>query len=433
MKVLFVYPRFLRHAQSHPELRAHVPMNEYLGSPSLGIATLAAVTPPEWEVEHRDDRVEDATAPTDADIVALSFFTPAATRALELADHFRAEGHTVVAGGIFTTAMPEVVGPRVDAVVIGEGEAAWPRLLDDYRRGELKPRYHAAPLHDLGTSPPPPPRMDLYFSAEREGFRPDDYPLQLSRGCPLTCRACILPTSMGRSLRAYPLDHVLAQLANLEAAGKRACLTEDTSWLPGPGRALLEELLDHLIARGEAATVSYIGTSLPMIRMTSGRLLDKARAAGVTMFYLVTGFDPISMRAFTGDHPRDLVRAKEAIARAFDHGIEPYTSFLFGSDYDDEGTVDRVLAFCEETGIRKAEFAIATPYPGTPMWDRLEAEGRVLTREWWRYNDAHSVFRPAQLTPDQVVEGYLRLWREFYAARQATVATWSDYERTIQV
>jgi len=428
-KILFVYPRFSRHADSHPELRHVVPMNEYLGSPSLGFAAIAAVTPDDWTVELRDDRVVDGAAPTDADLVALSFFTPAATRALELADHFRAQGKVVVAGGIFPTAMPEVVAPHVDALVIGEGEAVWPRVLADAARGELAPRYQSGPL-DVATLPRP--RTELYFAAERDGARPDDYPLQLSRGCPLSCHACVLPHAMGDALRAFPIDYVLGQLHALEAHGKRACLTEDTSWLPGAGRRVLEALLDYLIARGAGATVSYIGTSFPMIRATPRALLDKAKAAGIDMFYLVTGFDPLSIRGFGEGSEAALDRAAEAIAKAFDAGIEPYASFMIGGDHDDHGTVDRILELCARTGIRKAEFAIATPYPATPQWRRLAAEDRLITRRWSLYNDANPVFRPRQLTPDEVVDGYLRLWREFYADRGAQLEAMTPYERIIQ-
>ncbi|MCB9735831.1 MAG: cobalamin B12-binding domain-containing protein [Deltaproteobacteria bacterium] len=430
MKLLFVYPRFERHADSHPELRTFVPMNEYLGSPSLGIATMAAITPSDWELEFRDDRVCDAARPTDADLVALSFFTPAATRGLELADYFREAGHTVVAGGIFPTALPDVVQPHVSSVVVGEGESSWPQLLTDFAAGALRPRYTCTENVDLATLPPPNTR--LYFDAELEGWRPDDYPLQLSRGCSLACHACILPRSMGNSLRAFPIHHVISQLHAMEAAGKRACLTEDTSWLPGAGRRILEALLDYLIDRGAGATVSYIGTSFPMIRTTPAPLLRKARAAGIDMYYLVTGFDPISMKAWTGEHPRALERATEAVQMAFDAGIEPYASFLYGNDQDNEGTVDRVLEFCDRTGIRKAEFAVATPYPGTPKWLQLEREDRILTRDWRRYNDANPTFYPLKLSPDQVVEGYLRLWREFYAPRRAAVSAMTDYDRIIQ-
>lgn len=428
MKVLFVYPRFERHAQAHPELLTYVPMDEYLGSPSLGMACLAAVTPAHWEVEFRDDRLTPADTPTDADLVALSFFTAAATRALELADYFRQQGKKTVAGGLFTTAMPDVVKPHVDAVVVGEGEGAWRQLLADFEAGALKPRYERVPV-PLGELPLP--KLSLYMDREGGNFHPDDYPVQLSRGCPLQCHSCILPTSMTKELREYPLEHVIGQLDALGKKGKRACLTEDTSWLPGKGNRLLSGLFDHLIAHNQQALVSYIGISMPMIIATPMALLKKARQAGVTMFYLVGGFDPVTMKAFTGKDPRQLERAHQAIAKCLEADIEPYTSFLYGQDDDDEGTVDRMLEFARSSGIRKAEFAIFTPYPATPSWKRLEAEGRILTREWKRYNDANCVYRPAQLTPEQVTQGYLRLWREFYSDK-SHFKDRCKAERTIQ-
>ena len=112
-------------------------------------------------------------------------------------------------------------------------------------------------------------------------------------------------------------------------------------------------------------------------------------------------------------------------------GIEPYTSFLIGQDDDDEGTVDRMLEFAQASGIRKAEFAVFTPYPGTPSWTRLQAEGRILHTDWSRYNDANCVYQPRHLTPDQVTEAYLRLWRDFYADKRHFLTASHD-ERTIQ-
>jgi radical SAM superfamily enzyme YgiQ (UPF0313 family) len=430
MKVLFVYPAFNRHGDDHPELLEFVPMNEYLGSPSLGIASLAAVTPDGWEVEFRDDRLVDGAAPTDADLVALSFFTPAASRGLEIADAFRAMGKPVVAGGIFPTAMPELVAEHVDTVVVGEGDAVWPQILRDLENGAVKARYQNVGAVDLDRLPPPD--VGLYIAGEGERFQPDDYPLQISRGCALSCHACILPTSMTANMRTFSLEHVLAQLDALQSAGKRACLTEDTSWFPAhKGRRLLEQVLDHIIASGRPAPISYIGISMPMILTTPTRLFDKARAAGIDMFYLVGGFDPVTKGAFTGTNDRMLQKAKDAIRKAWDVGIEPYTSFLLGGDQDDPGTADRMLEFADDANIRKAEFAIATPYPGTPQWHTLNAQDRILTREWRKYNDANVVFQPAQMTPDQVGEGYLHLWREFYRHKQY-LADLPIGERTIQ-
>jgi len=430
MKVLFVYPRFQRHADAHPELREHVPMNEYLGSPSLGIASLAANTPPGWEIEMRDDRLRPADGPTDADLVALSFFTPAAVRGLELARAFRAQGKLVVAGGIFPTMMPDEVAPHVDAVVVGEGEALWPRILEDAARGALRPRYVGTGTVDVERLPVPD--LSLYFAQEGPGFQPDDYPLQISRGCPLTCHACALPTSMTRQLRVFPLEHVVGQLEQIRRAGRRACLTEDTSWFPNSqAKRRLGELFEHVIEAGSEAPISYVGISMPMILCTAPSFFETARRAGVTMFYLVGGFDPITTRAFTGRHPKALERARAAVAKCLDAGIEPYTSFLLGGDDDDVGTVDRMLEFAEAAGIRKAEFAIATPYPGTPQWSQLVAQDRILTRDWSRYNDANVVFRPARMTPEELTEGYLRLWRGFYADR-SDLGALSEAERTIQ-
>lgn len=429
MKILFVYPRFERHADSNPELRTYVPMKEYLGSPSLGIASVAAVTPSDWEIDYRDDRVQDAARPTDADIVALSFFTPAATRALELADWFRAQGKTVVAGGIFPTMMPDVVQPHVDAVVVGEGESVWRELLADHAAGHLKPRYGPVicNLEKL-----PPPRTDIYFAAEGDAFQPDDYPLQVSRGCPMTCIACALPATMGTKLRPFSMEHIHGQLDLMEANGKRACLTEDTGWFTttAAGRRM-GQLFDAVAERGHSMQISYVGISMPMILTASDRWLKRAKAAGVDMFYLVGGFDPVTTRAFTGQDDLALSRAHKAIEKAQDYGIEPYTSFMLGNDGDDIGTVDRMLEFADKAAIRKAEFAVFTPYPNTPAWHRLVGEDRILSRHWAHYNDANVVFQPARMTVDDLHEGYLRLWREFYAARPE-VAEMSEQERTIQ-
>lgn len=431
MKILFVYPRFQRHAESNPGLREVVPMKEYLGSPSLGIAAIAAMTPKDWTVEFRDDRIEAADRPTDADIVALSFFTPAAKRGLELADYFRSEGRTVVAGGIFPTMMPEVVEPHVDAVVVGEGEGVWFELLGDFvEHKRLKSLYRADANLDLEGLPLPDVRV--YLEKESPVLPPDDYPVQISRGCALSCQACVLPYSMTRNLRLFSLSHVVGQMEQLSKAGKRACLTEDTAWFPGSsGRRLMGSLFDYLAERPGDALISYVGISMPMILSTKPAFFERAKAAGVNMFYLVGGFDPISMRAFTGDDPMALQKAEDSIAKAWDMGIEPYTSFLLGGDQDDVGTVDRMLEFANRTKIRKAEFAVFTPYPGTPSWHRLLKEDRILTQDWSKYNDANVVFRPAKMTPDQLHEGYMRLWTEFYRERMS-LSSLSDAERTIQ-
>ena len=412
-RLRFVYARFQRHADVHPELRDAVPCNEYFGPPSLGIACLAAVTPPDWHIDFRDDRVEDVGLDDPPDVVAISCFTPAGVRAMELADRFRAAGSKVVMGGLFPTTRPDEAGAHCDAVVIGEGEAVWPEVLRDAAAGALQPRYRAGASVSLTELPLP--RVDLYVAKENDVYRPDDYPVQLSRGCMLTCSACAIPASMGRRVRCYDGDHARGQIAQLERYGKLASLTEDTSFFPGsPQQRAFSDLLDFAIERGVEVGVSYVGISMPMVLAQAPQFFARLRKGGIRMFYLVGGFDPITRGAFTGKDPKNRRRALDALRRCHD-----------------EGTFDRMLELADEARLAKAEFALRTPYPGTPDFEALSREGRLLHTDWSRYNDANVVFQPARMSPERLLQGYLDLWRGFYRSRRS-LATLDHRERTIQ-
>ena len=319
-----------------------------------------------------------------------------------------------------------------DTVVVGEGEGSWLELLGDLEKGQLKPRYEARTPFDMSALPPP--RVDLYVENESPGLKPDDYPLQLSRGCSLACDACVLPGTLGQRLRVVPRETARKALEDLRRLGKRAALTEDTSFFFFAGarrhfREFLEDLKDD--PRPGYDKVSYVGISMPMLLALDPKLLAEMTDSGVDRFYLVGGFDRITREAFGQGDAAQLDKAERCIERCHEFGIEPYMSFLVGNDSDDEGVFDRMLDFCSKTNLDKCEFAVFTPYPGTPAWRRMLAEDRIFDRTWKHYNDANVVFQPKQMSVERLQRGYLELWRDFYRGR-GELRTREHHERTIQ-
>jgi radical SAM superfamily enzyme YgiQ (UPF0313 family) len=284
MKISFIYPSFERHANSHPELLEYVPCDEYLGSPSLGLTRLSALTPKHHEVKFTDDRVNRFNPDGDeADLYAISFFTPAATRAMEIGRELLARGKQVVMGGIFPTTLPDEVQSSCTSVVIGEGEPVWKQILADAETKTLKRRYRADRPYDLtgaGT-----PDIGLYIDTENEQYRPDDYPLQLCRGCPVRCVACAIPAVMGTQFRFFDHETNIQAALELYRRGKRMCITEDTLFLPKNRRIFKNFLLDlYERTDHQPIRISYIGISMPMILNLDAELLKLLVKIGCNRF-----------------------------------------------------------------------------------------------------------------------------------------------------
>ncbi len=189
--------------------------------PSLSLAALAAATPPDWEVALCDENIEPLLPDCDADLVALTAMTPQAPRAYRIAAEFRARGKTVVMGGFHASNLPDETLQHVDAVVIGEGELIWPKLLADFARGELQRSYRSPDLVDVAAIP----------HARREIFHGKRYlftnTLQTTRGCPFDCEFCSVTAFYGRKYRKRPIDSVLAELETLRKANSFAFFVDD--------------------------------------------------------------------------------------------------------------------------------------------------------------------------------------------------------------
>ena len=226
MKVTFVYPRFEKFLDGLPELDgqlADYSLGKFTMPPSLGIPILAALTPPDVQVQLIDDnRADPIDYAGEADLVAISCFTPQATRAFEIADNYRQHGKTVVMGGLFPSSMPEECLQHADAVNIGEGEPTWRQILDDAREGKLQKKYDGGQKMDMAEVPVA--KRDIYYGSASYDW--DEDLVQVTRGCSYTCGMCSLPSQMGTRIRLRPSARVVEELQTLKY--ENVYLADDT-------------------------------------------------------------------------------------------------------------------------------------------------------------------------------------------------------------
>jgi len=369
--------------------------------PSLSLASIAAVTPPEWQIGFCDDNHEQVDYSTDADIVALTAMTAQITRAYEIADAFRARGKTVVIGGFHASNMPEEALAHTDAVVVGEGEQVWPGLLADWQTGALQPFYKTGSLMEMGRIP----------AARRDMFKGKGYLLtntiQTTRGCPYDCEFCSVTAFYGRKYRKRPVDQVLQELEGLRIANSFVFFVDDNIVAD---RSYSLDLFDGMKGMG----FKWLSHA-PIDFAQDPQLMKAAGDSGCLGMFV--GFESLNQEALSAmGKQTNSARSYLDEARAFrDHGIGILGSFVLGYDGDTPDVFERTLRFCEEARLEAAIFPILTPYPGTAVRRRLEAEGRIISSDWRDYDMEHVTFQPDAMTPAQLLEGYNRLCREFYS------------------
>lgn len=371
--------------------------------PYLSLTTLAALTPPEWEIQILDENLEDLDFDAEADLVGLTALTPLAPRAYAIADRFRARGVKTVMGGFHASWLPEEAGAHVDAVVQGEAEQIWPRLLEDFTAGRLRPRYQADPLAEFkGVRPP---RRDL-LKGKRYLFTST---IQTTRGCPFACEFCSVTQFFGNRYRLRPLDEVAADLDAIKAhaKGNDFLFIVDDNVVGHPGYA---KQLFALLERYDFKWLSQ--ASLTFAR--SDELLKAAQRSGCLGMFM--GFESLEQEALEKlNKPFNRVQDyAEAIRRIHDHGIGIQGSFIFGYDWDTPASFDRVLDFTIANKLESVLFTLLTPFPGTDVFRRMEAEGRLLTRDWALYDMAHAVFRHPTMAPEELEAHFLRINQAFH-------------------
>lgn len=366
--------------------------------PPLGLLTIAALTSPEFDIAFVDERIGPVDFDAPADIVAVSAMTPQASRAYDIADRFRARGVPVVLGGPHPSLLPEEALLHADAVVVGEAEDIWSGVLKDLMAGRSQGIYVCLRKPDL--SGLPFPRHDLLTDADYLPIRS----IQVTRGCPLNCEFCTVPKNFGREYRIRPIDDVLSEIERL---GSHLYFVDDNLMVK-------RRSFTGLFARMADMNKGWTGMA-PLAIASDKKYVDLLARSGCWSMYVDVGpWLSVGLRGDVSSLKEQVSRSVGYIKTLQDAGIKVMGSFVFGFDYDQESIFEATLEFLLESGIVEAEFLILTPYPNTPLAEKLEAQGRIIDRDWSRYNTTHAVFRPARMTPERLETGVELLWREFH-------------------
>lgn len=379
--------------------------------PSLGLLTLAGLTPDDIDVEYHDvpDLAQVEGLPGEFDIVAISTFTAQVEDAYRLADRYRACGTKVVLGGLHVSALPAEAAPHADAVVIGEGEPVWPALIDDLRRGRLAPTYDARPLpFDLADAPMP--RFDLL-----DIDRYNRLTVQTQRGCPFRCDFCAASIRISPTYKVKPVERVVAEIRHIKRVWSRPFieLADDNTFV--------NKKHSKALVRGIAGERVRWFTETDVSVADDDELLGLMRDSGCEQ--VLIGFESPSAAILDGVEQganwkaRRVERYLGAIERIQSHGITVNGCFVLGLDRAGPESFDAIERFVRESGLFEVQITVQTPFPGTPLYDRLRREGRLLYEGGWERCTLFDVtFQPSDMTVAELEAGLRELGGRLYNA-----------------
>lgn len=377
--------------------------------PSLAHLTVAALTPEKHEISYIE--VADLAGAPDLsgfDLVAISTYTAQAYEAYRLADDCRARGQRVVIGGLHATQVPEEAVMHADAVVAGEAEGLWPRVLADLESGRLAAIYRSPGPVDLSLSPLP--RYDLL-----DPTRYNRITVQTHRGCPHDCEFCGASKLYGKGYRQKPVAQVMRDIAAIrqiwnDPRGPFIELADDNTFVnPAWSAAFLEAMAETGIPWFTETDVSIADHPETLSRLFRAGCrqvligLESASPAGLD------GIDERNwkMQRFAG--------YREAIRRIQDAGVSVNGCFIVGKDADGPEVFNEVAEFVESSDLTEVQVTVQTPFPGTPLYRRLAAEGRLLDpAPWDRCTLFDVVYRPKRMTVEQLETGLITLMKRLY-------------------
>lgn len=373
-------------------------LNTFSILPTLYARQLAAITPKKHSVEVVDERYSTINFEEKYDIVLINFNFSSVMRAYEIADTFRRKSIPVVLSGWYASAVPEEAKIHADSVLIGKGELSWLKLLDDFEKNNLKPFYQ--PTKYDNSVKIPPTNVDI------PGFVITGA-IEATRGCPYRCEFCPEAIVPGDSqYYARPVDEVIAEIKSMP---QKTLMFYDNSLTIDPGYS------KSLFKKMKALNKKIFCNGNSDVLARDKELVRLSKDAGCVSW--LVGFESVSQKTLDeiGKTSNRVEEYFQAVKNIHGHGMAVIGSFMFGFDSDTKDVFDETLKTIKELEIDVADFCILTPVIGTPVFNKLEKEGRILTKDWSKYDMKNVVFEPKNMTPEELLQGVRRMYAEFYS------------------
>jgi radical SAM superfamily enzyme YgiQ (UPF0313 family) len=399
MKILLVFPRIEHGATSISDKESWTSI--VFGYPIITLPHLAAITPDKYEIELINENYETLDFDHDADLIGITTYTMTAPRVYEIADEFRRRGKKVVLGGYHVTAMPQEAIQHADSVVLSWAENTWPQVLKDAEQGKMKQFY--GPDDNYSLENIPPLRRDLIKHNPMLGA------VQSTRGCSNKCEFCAIGSFSHHGIKQRPVKDVINDIKHMP---NRMFIFHDPHLTVNRkyAKEIFQEIIKNKIKKYWVAN----GTA-NVLNVVDDDFLNLARKSGCTEWFI--GFESVSQEALDSikkTHNK-VEEFKQLVKRLHDHGMTVQGGIIFGFDTDTPGIFDTTLEKINEFDIDVLEINIMTPYPGTPLFQRLDQAGRILTRDWSKYNQVEVVFEPQNMTVKELEQGTRKIAKESYS------------------
>ncbi len=381
--------------------------------PSLGLLTLAGMTPSYHDVHYieiADIREKRSALETlgSFDLVAISSYSAQIKEAYQLAERIRRMGVTVVMGGLHVTCIPEEAKRYCDAVVIGEGELSWPRLVRDAEQGTLQP-YYGNTGQQFNLAEAPMPAFELLDIDQYNRLT-----VQTSRGCSHRCEFCASSVLLTGFYKQKPYHKVLAEIDRIREIWEHPFIefADDNTFV---NRAYWKKLLPEL----KKKKIRWF-TETDISVAQDEELLTLMRESGCAQ--VLIGLESPAKAALNGVEIKQNWKAehqymyKDAIRTIQSHGISVNGCFILGLDNQDKGVFDQVFDFVDDSSLHEVQVTVLTPFPGTPLYERLKKENRILEKEAWEKCTLFDVnFLPGNMTVEELSSGFKDLVQRLYS------------------